>query len=115
MHPAPVRADSLVRDAVQAMSGMVQDEEAVLEVGETTGCEVFADQDAIVQVLSNLIENGIKYGRAKDEGRSRVVVSAREISEPTEEVSPLTGGDIIAHESRPLASGARGCASPNNT
>ena len=86
LHPAPVGADSLVRDAVQAMTGLVQAEEAVLEVGETTSCEVFADQDAVVQVLSNLIENGIKYGKSKGEGRSRVVVSAHEVSEPMDAV-----------------------------
>ena len=77
LHPASVPADMLVRDAVQAMSGMVQDEEAVLEIGETTECEVFADPDSIVQVLSNLIENAIKYGKPRPEERSRVVVSAR--------------------------------------
>jgi len=86
LHPAPVRADILVRDAVQAMRGMVQDEEAVLEIGEVTDSEVLADQDAVVQVLSNLIENGIKYGRSKNNGSSRVVVSACEITEPQEAV-----------------------------
>jgi len=49
-----------------AMRGMVQDAEAQLEIGETTGAEVFADTDSMVQVLGNLIENGIKYGQAKD-------------------------------------------------
>jgi two-component system phosphate regulon sensor histidine kinase PhoR len=82
LHPGPVPADILVRDAVQAMSGLVQDAEAVLEIGETTTAAVFADTDAILQVLSNLIENGIKYGQARDELHCRVVVSAREISEP---------------------------------
>ena len=48
------------------MSGLVQDAEAVLEIGETTTSPVFADADAIVQVLSNLIENGIKYGTSPD-------------------------------------------------
>jgi two-component system phosphate regulon sensor histidine kinase PhoR len=33
----------------------------------------------MVQVLGNLIENGIRYGQAKDSQRSRVVVSAREV------------------------------------
>jgi two-component system phosphate regulon sensor histidine kinase PhoR len=66
MHPEPVRADVLVRDAVQAMSGLVQDEEAELEIGETTDAEVFADTDAVLQVLGNLIENGVKYGRARN-------------------------------------------------
>ena len=86
LHPTSVRADMLVRDAVQAMSGLVQDEEAVLEVGEATDCEVWADQDSIVQVLSNLIENAIKYGKPRPEERSRVVVSSRKIGEPVERV-----------------------------
>jgi two-component system phosphate regulon sensor histidine kinase PhoR len=100
LHPAPISADVLVRDAVQAMSGMVQDEEAVLEIGPTTGCAVFADQDAIVQVLSNLIENGIKYGKSKGDGRSRIVVSAQEVTEPSEgvEFSVRDFGQGIASE-----------------
>jgi two-component system phosphate regulon sensor histidine kinase PhoR len=80
LHPRAVRADVLVRDAVEAMRGTVQDAEAVLEIGETTGAEVFADTDAMAQVLGNLIENGIKYGQAKGEAQCRVVVSAREIA-----------------------------------
>jgi two-component system phosphate regulon sensor histidine kinase PhoR len=79
LHPKSVRADVLVHDAVAAMRGMVQDAEAELEIGETTGAEVFVDTDSMVQVLGNLIENGIKYGQAKEAARSRVVVSAREV------------------------------------
>jgi len=86
LHPAPVPADVLVRDAVQAMSGLVQDTDAVLEVGEITTVEVVADTDAILQVLSNLIENGIKYGQARDESFSRIIVSAREVTEPIDAV-----------------------------
>lgn len=81
LHPVSIRADMLVRDAVQAMSGMVQDEEAVLEIGETTESKVFVDPDAIVQVLSNLIENAIKYGKARSEERSRVVVSVHLVTD----------------------------------
>jgi two-component system phosphate regulon sensor histidine kinase PhoR len=80
LHPRAMRADVLVHDAVAAMSGMVQDAEAELEIGETTGAEVFVDTDSMVQVLGNLIENGIKYGQAKNSPRGRVVVSAREIA-----------------------------------
>ena len=82
LHPKSMRADALVRDAVEAMSGLVQDAEAELEIGETTTAEVFVDADSMVQVLGNLIENGIKYGQAKGAERSRVVVSAREILLP---------------------------------
>ncbi len=100
MHPAPVRADLLVRDAVQAMRGLVQDEEAELEVGETTGIEVFADADSMLQVLGNLIENGIKYGRPHKAAQSRVVVSARELSDPMDavEFSVRDFGQGIASE-----------------
>ncbi len=87
LHPTAVPASLLVRDAIQAMSGLVQDAEAALEIGELTDCTVFADADSIVQVLSNLIENGIKYGVPRSGGRSRVVVSAREVA------ADLTNGD----------------------
>jgi len=86
MHPRQVRADVLVRDAVEAMRGLVQDAEAVLEVGETTGALVYADADSLLQVLGNLIENGIKYGQPRRSAQSRVVVSAREVSEPVDAV-----------------------------
>jgi two-component system, OmpR family, phosphate regulon sensor histidine kinase PhoR len=79
MKPGPVRSDVLVRDAVEAMRGLVQDEEAELEIGATTVAEVFADTDSMMQVLGNLIENGIKYGRGRSAAQSRVVVSAREV------------------------------------
>lgn len=84
LRPTAVPADLLVRDAVQAMSGLVQDAEAVLEMGELTTCPVFADVDSIVQVLSNLIENAIKYGAPRSGGPSRVVVSAHEIAGVTD-------------------------------
>jgi two-component system phosphate regulon sensor histidine kinase PhoR len=79
LRPAPVAADVLVNEAVLAMSGLVQDEEAELEIGEITHAEVIADTDSMLQVLGNLIENGIKYGRGRNAAQSRVVVSAREV------------------------------------
>ena len=82
LHFEPVPASLLVRDAVQAMSGLVQDADAVLEIGETTDVKVLADSDAIVQILSNLIENGIKYGQARNEQHARVVVSAQPVAKP---------------------------------
>jgi two-component system phosphate regulon sensor histidine kinase PhoR len=86
LHPAPIPADILVRDAVQAMSGLVQDTEAILEIGEISTAEVVADTDAILQVLSNLIENGIKYGQARNAPVCKVIVSSRDVSEPIEAV-----------------------------
>lgn len=80
--PVPLRSDMLVRDAVQGVSGLVQENEATLEMGELTTTQVFADHDAILQVLSNLIENAIKYGQPRNGGRSRVIVSARTVQQP---------------------------------
>ncbi len=78
MNPVPARADVLVNDAVKAMSGLIQDSDAVLEMGAVTNCEVLADVDTITQVLSNLIENAVKYGHSRNGQPSRVVVSAEQ-------------------------------------
>ena len=75
-----VPASQLVEDAVRAMSGMLTEEQATLAVDEVTERAVLVDPDAMVQVLSNLIENGIKYGRSRSGGGSRVTVGAREVS-----------------------------------
>jgi two-component system phosphate regulon sensor histidine kinase PhoR len=98
--PVPLRADTLVRDAVQGMSGLVQENEAVLEIGQLTTRDVLADYDATIQVLGNLIENAIKYGQARHADHSRVVVSAREVLEPVEavEFSVRDYGQGIASE-----------------
>jgi len=90
----------LVRDAVQGLSGLVQENEATLEIGELTTMQVFADHDAILQVLGNLIENGIKYGQPRNGGRSHVVVSARQVAEPVPavEFSVKDFGQGIASE-----------------
>ena len=50
-----MEADALVRDAVRSMSGLVQENSASLEIGEVTATAVFADTDAVMQVLGNLI------------------------------------------------------------
>lgn len=86
LNPHPVRSDVLVRDAVKAMRGLVQENQALLEIGAMTETQVFADPDAVMQVLGNLIENAIKYGHPKNGSRSRVVISAREVSNPYDAV-----------------------------
>jgi len=100
LNPAPVRADVLVRDAIKALRGLVQENEAILETGELTEMQVFADNDAVMQVLSNLIENAIKYGQPRNGGRTRVIVNARVISAPYDavEFSVQDFGQGIASE-----------------
>jgi len=98
--PSALRSDMLVRDAVQGVSGLVQENEATLEMGALTTAQVFADHDAILQVLSNLIENAIKYGQPRNGGNSRVIVSARTVAEPVPavEFSVKDFGQGIASE-----------------
>lgn len=76
LHRLPVRADLLVRDAMNAMTGLAHDRGAQLEMGEVTDVEVMVNADAILQVLSNLIENAIKYGENRVDGYAHVIVSA---------------------------------------
>ena len=86
LHPAPIAADALVREAVRNMSGLVQENEATLEIGDLTSMHVFADSDSVQQVLGNLIENAIKYGQPRNGGGARVVLNARAVGEPHEAV-----------------------------
>ena len=59
------------------------------QIGQTTTAEVYADTDAVLQVLSNLIENGIKYGQARGAPHCRVVVSAEVVQEPVPSVEVM--------------------------
>ena len=103
LHPVPIPADALVRDAVQAMAGSVHDSAAVLEVAQVCSVKVWADADAALQVLSNLIENAIKYGGDRSTGVARVVVSGRLLTGPSPcvEFSVRDFGPGIASEHLP--------------
>ena len=81
MNPVALRADVLVQDAVKAMTGLIHDSHALLEMGAVTSQEVLADADSVVQVLSNLIENAVKYGRSRSGEPARVIVSAEQSAE----------------------------------
>lgn len=96
-----VPARDLVDDAVRAVRGMLTEtERAELEVGEVTAGAVIADPDAVVQVLSNLMENGIKYGRRRGGERAHVIVEARALNEgrPMVEFQVSDDGPGIASE-----------------
>ncbi len=76
----PVRASTLVDDAIELLAGVVVESGVALEPGETTDALVLADVDAMTQVFGNLIENAMKYGAS---GR-RVVVGARALEDAVE-------------------------------
>ncbi len=62
LRPQPVEVGILIQEAEDAVSGLAREKHGVLEIGELPDAEVIADLDAIVQVLSNLIENALNYG-----------------------------------------------------
>ena len=81
LQPVPTEVQTLVRDAVQSVSGLVRESGATVEVASLPAVRVFADHDAIIQVLTNLIENAIKYGRNRQSGLARVLVEAQSLAE----------------------------------
>ena len=68
IHPMPIAAASVMREAVVAVKGLLR-EDTQLEVAEAVKTAVSADVDAVVQVLTNLIENALAYGRGVDGAR----------------------------------------------
>lgn len=59
----PMRARELLDDAIESLGGIVADAGLALENAGAPDALVLADPDAMNQVLGNLIENAIKYGR----------------------------------------------------
>jgi two-component system phosphate regulon sensor histidine kinase PhoR len=62
LRPQPVEVGVLIQEAEDAVAALAKEKHGVLEIGEFPDAEVIADLDAIVQVLSNLIENALNYG-----------------------------------------------------
>jgi two-component system phosphate regulon sensor histidine kinase PhoR len=75
LHPHPMPAVILMEDAVHSLRGLAEDLGVELQRGPLTQAKVLADSDAIQQVLTNLIENAIKYGQSG----GKVLISAKEI------------------------------------
>jgi two-component system phosphate regulon sensor histidine kinase PhoR len=73
--PAPIRVETLLREAIDSAGGLLKDD-ARLDIAATVDAEVMADTDAVVQVLSNLIENALAYGRGS---HGALVVVATEL------------------------------------
>ena len=84
LRPRPIEVSIVLQEAEDAVAALVRDKHGVLKVGEIPEAEVIADLDAIVQVLSNLIENALNYGCGRD--GARVVLSAAIVPSAPQEV-----------------------------
>jgi two-component system phosphate regulon sensor histidine kinase PhoR len=76
----PMRASVMVKDAIDALGGLVVDSGVKLEPAGAPDCLVMADPDAMNQVFGNLIENALKYGKAG----KRIRVGARAVDSEVE-------------------------------
>jgi len=75
LEPKPIEVAALIRETEAAVAGVVKEKSGTLEVSVTAEGEVIADGDAVVQILSNLIENALNYGRGSS-GVARVQLTA---------------------------------------
>ncbi len=67
LRPEPTPVALLVQECVQAASGLMKEKNGKLQVvGAVPEAEVMADNDALLQILNNLIENALNYGRSED-------------------------------------------------
>jgi two-component system phosphate regulon sensor histidine kinase PhoR len=102
--PKPVPVDLLMEECLDAVSGLFKDRQGTLAVaGESPAVEVLADLDAILQILSNLVENALCYGRGQDDW-AVVELSARLVAEGESEVEfrvrDFGSGIPLEHQSR---------------
>jgi two-component system, OmpR family, phosphate regulon sensor histidine kinase PhoR len=93
----PHSAADLLREAQQNFQEILKSSGVELEIAESTPAAVQADNDAIQQVLTNLIDNAAKYGAAG----GRIVLGARDAEGGVEfYVRDFGGGIASEHLSR---------------
>ncbi len=77
MMPEPTPVGALMEECVEAVAGLFLEKRGTLAIaGEMPEAEVLADPDAILQILGNLVENALNYGRGTD-GWAIVELSAK--------------------------------------
>ncbi|HEY0307150.1 MAG TPA: ATP-binding protein [Acidobacteriaceae bacterium] len=108
LRPVPVAAAQLLGDAAESMTGLLQDSGVDLTFGPMSEKLVLADRDAIHQVLTNLIENAVKYGNAQG-SQSPMTFSGDTIAPRTErpriELSAEREGEMVKFGVRDFGAG----------
>lgn len=107
MTPEPTPVGLLMEECVEAVAGLFKEKRGTLAIaGEMPDVEVLADSDAILQILSNLVENALNYGRGAD-GWAIVELSARLVEAPAPGEMPAVQfrvrdfGEGIAYDHQP--------------
>ena len=74
--PQPIAVSVLIEECLEAVSGLLKEKGGTLAIaGDPPEVDVLADPDTILQIMSNLIENALNYGRG-DDGWAVVEISA---------------------------------------
>ncbi|MGI4853789.1 MAG: sensor histidine kinase [Janthinobacterium lividum] len=76
LFPQQVQASALLREAVRTVSGAAYAEGADLQIASCVDRTVLADENAVQQVLGNLLENAVKYSRGLSATSPRVLLAA---------------------------------------
>ena len=106
--PEPIAVSWLMEESVEAVSGLFKEKGGTLAIaGEIPDVQVVADADAILQILSNLVENALNYGRGSD-GWPVVELSAKVLDVSGEDRLPevqfrvrdFGGGIALEHQLR---------------
>jgi two-component system phosphate regulon sensor histidine kinase PhoR len=84
LEPRPVSVEALIQETEAIVTGVVKEKGGTLEVSVAAEGDVIADADAVVQILSNLIENALNYGRGSN--GARVQLTAEQIPGYPQEV-----------------------------
>ena len=65
--PQPIAVSVLLEECLEAVSGLLKEKGGTLALaGDPPEVEVIADPDTILQIMSNLVENALNYGRGED-------------------------------------------------
>jgi two-component system phosphate regulon sensor histidine kinase PhoR len=80
LEPVAVPAYDLLQEALRTVSGAPYAEGAALTVLPSTDRLVMADENAVLQVLGNLLENAVKYSSGRSDA-PRVLLSAEDMPE----------------------------------
>jgi two-component system, OmpR family, phosphate regulon sensor histidine kinase PhoR len=76
IRPQPIAVSVLIEECLEAVSGLLKEKGGTLAIaGDPPDVDVLADPDTILQIMSNLIENALNYGRGTD-GWAVIEISA---------------------------------------
>jgi two-component system phosphate regulon sensor histidine kinase PhoR len=110
LNPTPVTAAQLLGDAADAMSTLLHDFGVTLSFGPISGRLVLADRDAMHQVLTNLIENAVKYGNPQSRYSPSLFLGGDATPAPPPErarveLSAVESGDMVEFSVRDFGAG----------